>query len=209
MNQDSILTDVSHYYTDKLTTHGPSPKGMDWKDRESQFLRFDQLLKIRSEEGAFRVIDFGCGLGCLSESIAERGWQFDYHGIDVSPHMISTAQQRHGSKVGIHFYTSPEEPSPQDYVLGSGIFNVRMQYSDAEWEDYLVSTLDTFNRLSTRGFGFNLLTSFSDANRKRPDLYYADPAKLFNLCKERYSKHVALLHDYPLYEFTLLVRKVL
>jgi hypothetical protein len=38
-------------------------------------------------------------------------------------------------------------------------------------------------------------------------LYYADPCALFDLCKRRYSKHVALLHDYGLYEFTILVRK--
>jgi hypothetical protein len=38
-------------------------------------------------------------------------------------------------------------------------------------------------------------------------LYYADPMKLFDHCKKKYSKKVAILHDYPLYEFTLLVRK--
>ena len=41
----------------------------------------------------------------------------------------------------------------------------------------------------------------------RPDLYYADPCRLFDLCKRRYAKNVALLHDYGLYEFTILVRK--
>jgi hypothetical protein len=38
-------------------------------------------------------------------------------------------------------------------------------------------------------------------------LYYADPRVLFDHCKTRYSKNVALLHDYGLYEFTILVRK--
>ena len=26
-------------------------------------------------------------------------------------------------------------------------------------------------------------------------------------CQRRYSRHVALLHDYPLYEFTIIVRR--
>jgi hypothetical protein len=30
---------------------------------------------------------------------------------------------------------------------------------------------------------------------------------LFDLCKRRYSRNVALLHDYEIYEFTILVRK--
>lgn len=38
-------------------------------------------------------------------------------------------------------------------------------------------------------------------------LYYADPAELFDHCKRNYSRNVALLHDYGLYEFTVLVRK--
>ncbi|MFX7953370.1 class I SAM-dependent methyltransferase, partial [Acinetobacter baumannii] len=57
------------------------------------------------------------------------------------------------------------------------------------------------------GFSFNCLTSYSDEDRKRDYLYYADPCQLFDLCKRRYSRQVALLHDYGLYEFTILVRK--
>jgi hypothetical protein len=38
-------------------------------------------------------------------------------------------------------------------------------------------------------------------------LYYADPCAIFDLCKRRYSRNVALLHDYGLYEFTIVVRK--
>ena len=41
----------------------------------------------------------------------------------------------------------------------------------------------------------------------RPDLHYADPLALFDRCKRRYARDVALLHDYGLWEFTLLVRK--
>jgi hypothetical protein len=41
----------------------------------------------------------------------------------------------------------------------------------------------------------------------RPDLYYADPLFLFDYCKTKFSTLVSLIHDYPLYEFTILVRK--
>ena len=43
--------------------------------------------------------------------------------------------------------------------------------------------------------------------RMLADLYYADPCALFDHCKTKYSRNVALLHDYGLYEFTLIVRK--
>ena len=60
--------------------------------------------------------------------------------------------------------------------------------------------------LSRRGFAFNMLTSYSDADRMRSDLHYGDPAAYFDLCKRRFSRNVALLHDYELYEFTIVVR---
>ncbi len=63
------------------------------------------------------------------------------------------------------------------------------------------------NRFSRKGFAFNCLTSYSDKERMREDLYYSDPCFLFDYCKRHFSKNVALLHDYGLYEFTVLVRK--
>jgi hypothetical protein len=59
--------------------------------------------------------------------------------------------------------------------------------------------------LSRRGFAFNALTSYSDRDKQRDDLYYADPLHWFDHCKKHYSRYVSLLHDYPLFEFTILV----
>jgi hypothetical protein len=69
----------------------------------------------------------------------------------------------------------------------------------------MFNTIADLASLGTRGFAFNALTAYSDADRQRPDLYYADPLELFGHCRT-FSRFVALLHDYPLYEFTLLVR---
>ncbi len=67
--------------------------------------------------------------------------------------------------------------------------------------------LEKFNSLCRKGFSCNFLTKYSDANRMRSDLYYADPCFLFDYCKRHFSKNIALLHDYQLYDFTLIVRK--
>ncbi|TMG79221.1 MAG: hypothetical protein E6H78_20525 [Betaproteobacteria bacterium] len=70
----------------------------------------------------------------------------------------------------------------------------------------MIDTIEDLAALSTRGFAFNALTSYSDPQRRRPDLYYADPLDLFDHCKRHVSRLVSLLHDTPLYEFTLIVR---
>jgi len=51
-----------------------------------------------------------------------------------------------------------------------------------------------------------MLTAYSDPERKRDDLFYPEPDAVFRYCMSRFSHAVALSHDYPLYEFTVLVR---
>ena len=75
-----------------------------------------------------------------------------------------------------------------DYGIASGIFNVRLERSDVEWRDYLETTLNVLDRTSHLGFAFNCLTSYSDTDKMRDYLYYADPCALFDLCKRRYSR---------------------
>jgi len=71
------------------------------------------------------------------------------------------------------------------------------------------SIIERLYALSEVAFAFNCLTSYSDADRKRPDLYYPEPATMFDQCVRRYGRHVQLLHDYGLYEFTIHVRRQL
>lgn len=94
-----------------------------------------------------------------------------------------------------------------DYLVASGIFNVKLNSTEEMWEDYIKNSLIQFNALSTKGFAFNMLTSYSDEDKKRSDLYYANPLELFDFCKKNFSKYVSLHHDYKLYEFTIIVRK--
>ena len=68
-----------------------------------------------------------------------------------------------------------------------------------------LATLDNLNAFSRKGFAFNLLTSYVDW--KEGHLYYADPLFFFDYCKKKFSGRVALLHDYPLWEWTMLIRK--
>jgi hypothetical protein len=51
-----------------------------------------------------------------------------------------------------------------------------------------------------------VLTSESDAGKRRADLFYADPRQVLDYCLGRWPRRVALLHDYGLYEFTVTVR---
>jgi SAM-dependent methyltransferase len=202
-----ILAEVAEYYSSKLAEHGETPRGVDWNGEESQTLRFEQLSKVIDKQNHFSVNDLGCGYGALYDFLNERYESFLYSGIDVSENMVNAAKQRCQDRREASFVVSNEPEKIADYGIASGIFNVRMGRTDNEWYDYLQATLEVLDRTSRLGFSFNCLTSYSDADKMRDYLYYADPCMLFDLCKRRYSRNVALLHDYGLYEFTILVRK--
>lgn len=202
-----ILCEVAEYYTSKLAEHGETPRGVDWNGNESQELRFEQLCKIIDTSSHFSINDLGCGYGALYDFLESKQKHFTYNGIDISEKMILTAINRYKGKSNARFIVSSEPDKQQDFSLASGIFNVRMNRSDDEWLSYIENTLDLLDRTSRLGFAFNCLTSYSDKDKMRDYLYYANPGALFDLCKRRYSKNIALLHDYGLYEFTILVRK--
>ena len=206
MNYQRILTDVGEYYGSKLKQHGPVPQGVDWNSRQSQELRFEQLLKVCDLSQPFSLNDYGCGYGSLVEYLTQRGCHFQYRGFDISASMIEEARKQHGENHGCEFFSEESCLTEADYAVASGIFNVRQRVPDGEWLEYVLHTVDRLAATSVKGFAFNALTKYSDADRMRPDLYYADPCFLFDYCKRHFSRHVALLHDYGLYEFTLIVR---
>ncbi|MDX1922058.1 MAG: class I SAM-dependent methyltransferase [Alphaproteobacteria bacterium] len=208
MSSASKLADVATYYTEKLTAHGQTARGVDWNGEESQNLRFTQLCKIIDPElKDFSINDLGCGYAALVDFLVQRHPHFSYNGFDVSQAMLDAAMERHKGKPTIRFGLADKPDAVADYGIASGIFNVRLKQTDAEWLQHFEATLDELNRTSRRGFAFNALTSYSDADKMRENLYYASPATIFDICKKRYSRNVALLHDYDLYEFTILVRK--
>ncbi|MFK7878313.1 class I SAM-dependent methyltransferase [Roseobacter sp.] len=203
-----ILAEVTRYYSEKIRKYGQTPKGVDWNGRTSQELRFEQLcLILPSTKDEFSLLDLGCGYGALLDYLALRGFSASYTGLDVSEEMIVEAKRRYAKEPNAHFVHSSTPETFADYAIASGIFNVKQNRSDSEWKALIEDTLDTMDANTTRGFAFNCLTSYSDTSKKRADLFYADPCWLFDLCKQKYSRNVALLHDYGLYEFTILVRK--
>ncbi|RON02982.1 trans-aconitate 2-methyltransferase [Pseudomonas brassicacearum] len=206
-DKTELLSEVAEYYSSKLAQHGETPQGVDWNGKEGQYLRFAQLNTIIDSKTPFSVNDIGCGYGAFYDFLQERHNAFSYDGIDVSEDMVNAARLRYKDRAAVQFHTGCEPVQLADYGFASGIFNVRLGRTDAEWLTYIESVLDTLDKTSRLGFAFNCLTSYSDADKMRDYLYYADPCMLFDLCKRRYSRNVALLHDYDLYEFTILVRK--
>lgn len=205
--RNKILSSVDNYYSAKIREYGQCARGVDWNGEDSQLLRFQQLLKVIEDKCDFSIVDLGCGYGALVDYLRKNFKNYRYVGIDISEEMIISAVSRYEQDESTEFHVSAISPTRVDYAVASGIFNVKLQNDENEWWSYLTNTLDQLNKTSDKGFSFNCLTVYSDVDKMRDYLYYADPCVLFDWCKRKYSRNVSLLHDYGLFEFTILVRK--
>ena len=203
---ETFAARAAAYYAEKLKAYGATHRGVDWNSVESQERRFAELMRICEGERSVSVNDFGCGYGALVDYLRRTGRPFEYCGYDAAPPMIDAARARLADTPACGFTCDRSSMTPRDYTVASGVFNVKLDASVAAWWGYVTQELDAMAAMSLRGFAFNMLTGYADQDRKRDDLFYPEPESVFRHCMSRFSHKVALSHDYPLYEFTVLVR---
>ena len=183
MSVDNILQGIEKYYSERILTYGPTAKGVDWNSTESQRLSFEQLLKVCDGSKQVSINDYGCGYGALADFMAERGYDIQYRGFDVSSEMITKARELHVAQKTCEFSTRKTSLQVADYTVASGIFNVKLHTNDEEWKEYVLRTVNKIAQLSRKGFAFNLLTKYSDPDHMRKDLYYGIPPSSLTTAK--------------------------
>ena len=204
------LRPIHDLYAKNIREMGVTPKAVGWKTDECQQMRFEKLAAVISEEksAGVTVNDYGCGYGAMLKYLRKkRHIQVTrYNGYDISKEMLAAAQKELSAFTGrLNLVASENITTVADYSFVSGTFNVRFDVTTAAWEKYLRGKLFELDRYSKKGFAFNLLTSYVDYEEYH--LYYGDPCYWFEYCKKNFSKRVSLLHDYPLWEWTMIVKK--
>lgn len=198
---------IKEYFLDHFQNFGPTPGGLNWNSKEAQEKRFEQLCKLIDFSVPFSIIDYGCGYGSLIDYLKQKGQGFTYIGYDIIDEMICKGRELHSSKAYCSFTNNEAEILKSDYVVESGVFNVKQSNNEADWTEYIINSLNKINSLAKKGIACNFLTKYSDPDFMQPHLYYADPLFIFDYCKKNFSRNVALLHDYDLYDFTIIIRK--
>jgi SAM-dependent methyltransferase len=214
MAEHPELEKVKDYFSEKLETYSATPRGVDWNSIESQEIRFLQLAKIieRKEHPSlpskkYSLLDFGSGFGSMYDYLIHLGHDLHYIGYDIANLMIIKGRELHPDNPDCWFTVDIEEVPVADYAVSSGAFNMKLDADINTWTEIVIDCLHQMHEHSRIGFSFNMLTNYSDPEKMRPDLYYSDSLFFFDYCKRNFSKNVALLHDYKLYDYTILVRK--
>lgn len=200
---------AKNYFEERLNTHGATARGVDWNSETAQETRFSQLVKVIDTQRPFSLLDYGSGYGALAGYLVRSGYPVEHYvGYDVLESMAVKGREVFPDQKRFAFTSNYSELTPLDYCIASGIFNLKLETDPDQWTAYVIAELHKMNSLSRKGFSANFLTKYSDTEFMRPHLYYADPCYLFDYCKRNFSRNVALLHDYEVYDFTIIVRKV-
>ncbi|MGV7224163.1 MAG: class I SAM-dependent methyltransferase [Nitrospinales bacterium] len=206
MKGDHLLDPVKNFFTAKFQQIGARPEGVDYNSETAQITRFEQFERLFGAKRRFSLNDYGCGYGAMAVYLKQKDYTFQYHGYDISAKMVDYANQSISNNENWKFTSNADELCSADFTIACGVFNLKFDADPLTWIDYILDSLLSIARISKLGFGFNMLTKYSDADKMRPDLYYGDPLYFFDYCKRQFSRNVALLHDYELYDFTILVR---
>jgi SAM-dependent methyltransferase len=198
--RDELKREVVSHYEAALRTHGPTARGMDWKDEASQRLRFALLFEGLGAEGR-TLHDVGCGAGHLYDHLHAHGVNLGYRGSDLSAAMVAAARERHPGVRFERLDLLASEGEPSDVLVTSGLFHVKLQSSDADWGAFVRDMLRRMFALCRHGIAFNLISERVDF--RVPELHYTDPAATLRFCQAELSRHVRLRHDYPLFEYTV------
>ena len=163
-----------------------------WRSRQNQELRFQALVEIGDLQGK-RLLDLGCGLGCLYGFLKGKGWEGEYTGIDILDVMVKDARRRFP---GVAFEKRDvlEDPPARDwdYVFINGVLNHRVKDNWA-WIEQMVKVAFS---LSKMGVGFNLLNAEVEGEWGDRDLFYADPKLLEEKVKQWSGGHYRIVTGY-------------
>lgn len=199
------LTKVKDLYDQNLEQFGIDSKSVGWSTPESQELRFHKLLSMIDKSEPFSINELGCGYGELYKYAEQNQYPLDlYRGYDISQKMLDAGSHYIQSEKAI-WKLGATIDEVADYTITSGIFNVKFDHQQDSWEDYIKQTLKNMFDHSSKAISFNLLTKYVDFEAR--NLYYADPGYFFDYCKKNLSRYVSLLHDYNLFEWTMIVTK--
>ena len=194
---------VIEHYEEVLRQYGPTARGMEWKDEASQRLRFSVLAEVCDLNGA-TIHEIGAGAGHFCDYLRHNAIRAEYSGSDVSPAMVEAARRLHP---GVRFEPRDIilEPPAETYdiVLSSGVLNVKLEHTDAEWCTYVREVIRGMYRMCRVAIAFNLMTDFVEF--RKDILYYDNAGEMLDFCRRELSRSVVLRHDYPLYEYTIYV----
>ena len=139
------------FYLNAFKKYKISPKGVNWKNKKSQEVRFEIILEFLKDKLSHKtkVIDAGCGFGDFYLFAKKRGFLFEYVGYDILQKFVDITKDRTSCNAFKKDILS-DELDMADYYIASGSLNILTKF-----ETYLF--IKRCFEYSKKGFIFNFL----------------------------------------------------
>lgn len=197
--------EVSDFYNNRFIESGDNINSVGWKSKQDQFLRFEILLRgFDLHNKSF--LDVGCGLGGFIDFLNFKKIKgYKYLGIDISNNLLDFAKLKYQKNKNVEFRLGEILEMnflkrKFDFVIASGAFS----YNSLNMDVYAIKSIKKMFLISDIACSANFLSSYSDFQLKKNKHY--SPELIFSKSKE-ITKKVTLIHDYPLYEFTIQLKR--
>jgi SAM-dependent methyltransferase len=205
----SLITLVEKYFSE----HGDSHEGLGYPKADGFYERYRVFLdvtKLRPDgETPVKLLDVGCATGNVLDEIKASGRTgISYRGIDLSPLMIAKAREKHPEAefvLGDPFDLTEVWEDHPDYVILGGLFQCRLQMSQAEMTDYMVRMIRLAFMHCRRGIVFNVMSKHVDWERE--DLFHVPFDEMAELVQANLNRNYVFRADYGLYEYAVYVYK--
>lgn len=203
-----IVNSSKRYYEGKLRKFGSNIKGLNWKNKSSQELRFKTLSKIGNINNR-SIHDFGCGYGDLNAYLKKDFKNFKYVGTDISELMLKVARKKN-KRNGI-FYNydiincKVKKKLISDFVLNSGVFTVKNNIKNDKWWKFVKAGISSMFKYSKIGIGFNLMSSQVDYKDRH--LFYKSSEEVCKFIQNNLSEKIKIVYSNSLWEYTIFVYK--
>ncbi len=188
-------------YRNLLFEHGTGPQVAHYTTVESQFMRFEELVKIGDLSGA-KVLEVGCGIGDFYGFLNSKFSDLQYTGIDIVPEIIDVAKKRF-PEISFECRDVLAEPLTEDYdyVLISGVFNNAIP----QHTEFLQALTEESFKHCKIALGFNFISTY--VNFSESAFAYHNPMEVLQYCIDNLSKKVSLFHHYKRTDVCVFVYK--
>lgn len=190
---------ISRYET-RLRAYGFSEESLGWGKKGRQQLRFAVLASQWDLRGK-AVLDLGAGFGDFY-SFAKPMNLREYLGIDVTPGLVATGNDRYGDESAFQLklgsVTDESLYRECDVAVISGLFNFRLR--NGRNREFISTVLRLAFKFSRLGVACNFVTDRVDF--RDPLIHYQSPAEVLEIASDL-TKNVTLKQDYMPFEYSV------
>ena len=198
----SDLKNITKFVDERVRSLGDDVRAAGWGSRESQSLRFKYLTKDFDLSGK-TILDVGCGLGDIITHLnAMKIQNYKYLGLDISQNMISRCRELHSQKNVKFFHGTIFDHDFDD--IDVSILSGALSYRYANAVSNAQATMKKMFHMSCDGVALNFLSTRVDYQLHKNQHYNPSEVLFWGL---DLTNNVNLYHDYPLYEFTIVLKK--